>query len=361
MMNSQYSTRVEAPDYTNQSSLPAGLHVEQHDAATPNLIGRFDGPPRAGSAPSRAPISRVDVDKPQERVALLTAKKTIGIGTWNVRTLYQEGNLEILFNQMENFHWEILGIAESHWTDSGEFSSQGFKILCAGNDTIHRAGVALILSKTAQNALLGYNPISARLISARFKTQNGAMTILQVYAPNTADCEEMVDEFYDLLQTTVNKTPKSDVLIIMGDLNAKVGTNWQQWENILGKHGYGEVNQRGEKLLNFCAVNDLCISNTIFKQKKDSRQWTWESPDQRTHNKIDYIMISNKWKNCVQNARSYPSADIGSDHQLVIANIRMKFHTIKKAKYPKQYDIFRLKNSKTRRDYEIEIEDALLH
>ncbi|XP_072037122.1 craniofacial development protein 2-like [Amphiura filiformis] len=125
------------------------------------------------------------------------------------------------------------------------------------------------------------------------------MTILQVYAPNTADCEEMVDEFYDLLQTTVNKTPKSDVLIIMGDLNAKVGTNWQQWENILGKHGYGEVNQRGEKLLNFCAVNDLCISNTIFKQKKDSRQWTWESPDQRTHNKIDYIMISNKWKNCV--------------------------------------------------------------
>ncbi|XP_072028298.1 craniofacial development protein 2-like [Amphiura filiformis] len=118
---------------------------------------------------------------------------------------------------MENFHWEILGIAESHWTDSGEFSSQGFKILCAGNDTIHRAGVALILSKTAQNALLGYNPISARLISARFKTQNGAMTIQQVYATNAADCEEMVDEFYDLLQTTVNKTPKSDVLIIMGE------------------------------------------------------------------------------------------------------------------------------------------------
>jgi hypothetical protein len=165
----------------------------------------------------------------------------------------------------------------------------------------------------------------------------------------------MVEEFYDQLQTIIDKTPKTDILIIMGDLNAKVGTEWTQWENVLGKHGYGQVNDRGEKLLNFCAVNDLSISNTMFKQSKSSRQWTWESPDQKTHNKIDYIMINNRWKNCVTNARSFPSADIGSDHQLVIANIRLKFKIKKRPNYPRQYDVFRLKNENLRQTYEIEI------
>ncbi|XP_072017004.1 craniofacial development protein 2-like [Amphiura filiformis] len=138
----------------------------------------------------------------------------------------------------------------------------------------------------------------------------------KVYAPNTADSEEMVEEFYDLLQTTIKKTKKNDILLVMGDLNAKVG---------------------------------------LFKQKKDSRQWTRESPDQKTHNKVDYIIISNRWKTSVSNARSFPSADVGSDHQLVITNIRLKFHAKKKPNYPKQYDIFRLKSPEHRKNYEVEI------
>jgi len=268
MMNSRQSTRVKAPATTNQPSLPVRLHTERNEAPALNLIGRFDGPPKSDLAPSRAPISLVAADNPQEKTVLLTSKKTIGIGTWNVRTLYQDGNLEILIKQMEKFQWEIFGVSETHWTDSGEFSKEGFKILCSGNDTVHRKGVAFILSKLAQKALLGYNPISPRLISSRFKTQNGAMTILQVYAPNTADSEEDVDQFYDLLQSTINKTHKGDILFVMGDFNAKVGTDSEQSGNVIGKHGYGQMNQRGEKLLNFCAVNDLYITNTMFKQKK---------------------------------------------------------------------------------------------
>ncbi|XP_072047129.1 craniofacial development protein 2-like [Amphiura filiformis] len=126
---------------------------------------------------------------------------------------------------MMNFKWEILGIAETHWIDSGEFTMVGYKILCAGKYTIHRAGVALILNKQAQNALLGYNPISARIMSARFQTKTGAITIIQVYAPNTADTENNVDDFYDQLQHEVNKKPRKDILMVMGDLNAKVGDN----------------------------------------------------------------------------------------------------------------------------------------
>ena len=75
--------------------------------------------------------------------------------------------------------------------------------------------MALILNKSAHKALLGYNPLSPRLISARFQTQIGTATIIQDYAPNTADPYTMVDEIYDDLQQAVNITP-SDFLILMG-------------------------------------------------------------------------------------------------------------------------------------------------
>ena len=72
-------------------------------------------------------------------------------------------------------------------------------------------------------------------------------------------------------------------------------------------------------------------------------------------------MINNKYRNCVTNARSFPSADVGSDHQLVIANIRLKFKILKKSNYPKKYDVFKLKNPQTRTDYEIEIGGRFAH
>ena len=109
---------------------------------------------------------------------------------------------------MQKFRWEILGLAETHWTESGEFTIDGYKILSSGNLSVRRKGVGLILNKVAQSALLGYNPISPRMISARFQTKTGAITIIQVYAPNTADSETCVDEFYDQLLRETDKTPK---------------------------------------------------------------------------------------------------------------------------------------------------------
>ena len=164
-----------------------------------------------------------------------------------------------------------MGISETHWCDSGELRKDGYLFLCSGNDSIHREGVAIILNKTAQRSLIGYNPISERIISVRLRTQIGVTTIVQVYAPTTASSEEEITKFYDQLQRQIDTTPSQDILIIMGDFNAKVGTDWESWNGVLGKFGLGDANERGERLLNFCALNDLCITNTFFKQKKNLR------------------------------------------------------------------------------------------
>ena len=193
-------------------------------------------------------------------------------------------------------------------------------------------------------------------MTARFHRHIGAVTVIQVYAPNTGDPDDVVDKFYDELQHAVNTTPSSDMLVIMGDFNAKVGSDNENWHDTVGKFGYGERNDIGERLLHFCASNGLFITNTCFKQSKSARDWTWESSDGPYHNKIDYILVSRKMRSSVTNSRSFPSADIGSDHQLVIANIKLKLKAKKKQpNVMKRYDVSKLKSPTTKSNYETSI------
>ncbi|XP_072021447.1 uncharacterized protein [Amphiura filiformis] len=227
-----------------------------------------------------------------------------------------------------------MGISETHWIESGDFTQDGYQILSAGSGSTHRAGVALILNKNAQRSLLGYNPISERLITARLRTQIGTATIMQVYAPTTSYPDEDIEDFYDQLQLEINKTPSQDILIIMGDFNAKVGIDWEPWNGVIGKFGIGEANDR---------------------ESKPSRQWTWESPDGSTRNKIDFILIRQKWKTSVTSSRSFPSADIGSDHQLVLANIKLKLRSRGKQSKIKKFDVSKRYLQQTYSDYQVTI------
>ena len=144
------------------------------------------------------------------------------------------------------------------------------------------------------------------------------------YAPDTADSDTMVEDFYDVLQHAINNKPASDILVLMGDFNAKAGAEYQKWGGVLRKFGIAECNEWSEKLLNLYATDGLFLSNTCFKQSKVSREWTWESQNGAYHNKIYYIIINRKMRSSITDARSFTSADVGSDHQLVLANIKLK-------------------------------------
>ena len=226
------------------------------------------------------------------------------VGTWNVRTLYATGQLEILIHQMKDVNWSILGLSEVRWTGEGEINKEDYKIIYSGRtDDRHQDGVALIMKKEAAKALLGYKAVSPRIIKARFRTAFGRATVVQVYAPTADSTEEDVESFYEDLQGAIQNIPDRDLTIVMGDFNAKVGREWREWEGVIGKFGYGEENERGERLLNFCLNNRLKVMNTAFYQRKGNRKWTWESPDGCTKNMIDFILVGGRWKNGVTTCR----------------------------------------------------------
>lgn len=97
----------------------------------------------------------------------------------------------------------------------------------------------------------------------------------------------MKDTFYEQLQTALDRVPKHDLLIVMGDFNAKVGGNNQGRESYMGRFGKDEMNENGEISADFFGLNNLVIAGTIFPHRNIHKN-TWLSPDRRTVNQIDH-------------------------------------------------------------------------
>ena len=129
------------------------------------------------------------------------------------------------------------------------------------------------------------------MISVHFQGKPFNITVLQVYAPTSSAEKAEVERFYEDLQDFLELTPKEDVFFIIGDWNAKVGS--QETPGVTGKFGLGMRNEPGQRLIEFCQENALVIANTLFQQHK-RRLYTWTSPDGQQRNQIDYIFFATK-------------------------------------------------------------------
>lgn len=105
-------------------------------------------------------------------------------------------------------------------------------------------------------------------------------------------------------------------------------------------------------MLYFCTINGLHAANTIYKQKRDNRYWKWQSPDGRTCNQIGYILVNRRGRGNLRNCRAFPSADIGSDHQLLLANFKLKLRRTNTVQARRKPDINKLRNTIQRNEYQ---------
>ena len=124
------------------------------------------------------------------------------------------------------------------------------------------------------NAVLGCNLQNDRMISVHFQGKPFNITVIQVYAQTSNAEEAEVEWFYEDLQDLLELTSKKYVLFIIGDWNAKVGS--QETPGVTGKFGLGVQDKAGQRLIEFCQENALVISDTLFQQHK-RRLYTWTS------------------------------------------------------------------------------------
>ena len=112
-----------------------------------------------------------------------------------------------------------------------------------------------MMSARAKAALMEWTPISKRIITARFYSKYKKLTVVQAYAPTNDAMDEEKNDFYKQLQDTVSRCNINDLIVVMGDLNAKVGNNNTNREEVMGKFGVGVMNDNGERLCDFCNAN----------------------------------------------------------------------------------------------------------
>ena len=191
-------------------------------------------------------------------------------------------------------------------------------------------------------------------MSVHFQGKPFNITVIQVFVPTSNTEEAEVGRFYEDLHDLLEITPKKDVLFIIGDWNAKVGS--QETPGVTGKFGLGIWNEARQRLREFCQENALLIANTLFQQHK-RRLYTWTSPDSQHWNQIDYILCSQRWRSSIQSAKTIPGIDCSSDHELLMAKFRLKLKKVGKTTRPFRYDLNQIPYDYTQWKWEIDLRE----
>ena len=129
--------------------------------------------------------------------------------------------------------------------------------------------------------------------------------------------------FYDQLQKELETVPNHDMVIVIGDTNAKVEDSNQGWEKVMGREGLGTMNENESKLAGFCALNNLVIGGTLFKHP-NVHKYTWESPNGIDKNQKDHVVMNGRYRRSLLDVRVMRGADANSDHHLVCAKLILK-------------------------------------
>ena len=145
------------------------------------------------------------------------------------------------------------------------------------------------------------------MISVHFQGKPFNITVIQACALTSNAEKAEVEWFNEHLQHLLELTPKKDVLFIIGDWNAKVGS--QEIPGVTGKFCLGVQNEAGQRLTEFCQENALAIANTLFQHKR--KLYTWTSPDGQYGYQVDYMLCSQRWRSSVQSAKTRLGPDCG--------------------------------------------------
>ena len=197
-------------------------------------------------------------------------------------------------------------------------------LIFSGVDAKERAreGVGLLVHKRHKNLIESWNFISPRLLEVNIKPKGREIKLLIAYGPNEDATKEDKDNFESNLQIAAeNLKPKQEIMVL-GDLNARVGNNVETSCGVVGREGEATTSPNGERLIDFCLENNMKIANTFFPHK-DIHKYTRVNSEKKEKSILDYIIVSSSLFYSTMDVRVSRGAEIYSDHHLVIAKIRL--------------------------------------
>ena len=271
----------------------------------------------------------------------------------------------LIAQELSRYNVDIAALSETRLADDGSITEDlgGYTFFWKGypqnENRIH--GVAFAV-RTALLRSCVENPvgISARLMKLRVPLTNSRyVTLFSCYAPTLTSTEEVKDDFYNRFDEEIRRVPSSDKLVILGDLNARVGSQNIAWSNVMGQHGMGKLNPNGHRLLSLCAQNDLFITNTAF-QLRDIYKGTWTHPRSKHTHMIDYCVTRQRDRQDVSITRVMRGADCWTDHYLLRSKLSLRIRPpVRRQAAKKKLNCAILQDSEKREEFSAAVSDKL--
>ena len=232
--------------------------------------------------------------------------------------------------ELGKLKWDIIGISETRREGEKLIKRKNGNYFYYFGETKGYRGTGFYIRSNIMKKVLVVKGISERISVLKLNIQNKVnMTIIQIYAPTMEATDEEKENFYKKLEKTIQEE-KEYYNVIMGDWNSKIGQG-EEIRGIIGPYGLGEQNQNGEKMIEFAGSQNLKIANNFFKKHKKLK-WTWMSPDSKTKNEIDHLLINDM--RIVENVVCLPSFKFPSDHRITRATLkfekRMRYKNFKR-------------------------------
>ena len=295
--------------------------------------------------------------RPKKRNSNLVLK----FGTWNIRTLLQAGAMISIAEEIEKYKMNVVALQEIRWKGNGLIKKTNYTLYYSGNnDRQGQNGVGFMVFNRTNKSIMGFEPVSDRICTMRVKGKFHNITFINVYAPTEDTDESIVDDFYDQLQAVCDKTPKYDIIITLGDFNAKLGKE-VEFHGLFGKNSLHEsTSNNGLRVAQYAAANSLKVVSTWFP-RKNIHKGTWVIPGTNQTNQIDHVLVSKRWASDIEQVRTFRGASGDSDHYLVGVKMKQKLALILQGntKITKKFNLGKFEDVNIKKQYQEELNKKL--
>nr|VZI41010.1 unnamed protein product [Spirometra erinaceieuropaei] len=247
----------------------------------------------------------------------------------NPRNNRPERRTALVARELARYKVDIAALSEIRFSEQGQLEEvgAGYTFFWGGRPRAERrdAGVAFAI----RNDIVGRLPclpqgINDRLMSLRLPLREGKFaTIVSAYAPTMTNHDAVRVKFYEDLHALLATVSKADKLIVLGDFNARVGTDHTAWRGVLGPNVLRGSNDNGLLLLRTCAEHRLIRTNTFFCLPEREKA-TWRHPQLRQWHRLDYVLVRRRDQRDVLVTKAIAGADGWTDHRLVISMMRIR-------------------------------------
>ena len=230
----------------------------------------------------------------------------------------------VIDRELRKLDLDVVGLQETRLAGAGSIREENYTFFWQGKSPEERReyGVGFAIINSLVKAIDTPVAKSERIHTVRVNTSSGKVHIICAYAPTLGATENIKDAFYGLLQQVIDDIPSGNALYLLGDFNARVGADDDSWPTCLGPHGVGKMNSNGQRLLELCANNHLCVTNTFFQSKR-RHHVSWRHPRSGHWHQLDLVLARRRDLPSVLHTRSYHSADCDTDHILVVSKLKL--------------------------------------